>query len=103
MIDLGIGHEAAQAVAPAAPWTPTGGLSTGSGQADRPPKSGSGGGGGTAGGGGRGDSQIIQARGGEKAKVKSIKMIDRLEPPELSHVSLPFKEVSWCGRWWGRW
>lgn len=28
-----------------------------------------------------------------KAKVKSIKMVDRLQPSELQRVSLPFKEV----------
>lgn len=42
---------------------------------------------GAAGGGGGGGG------GMEKAKIKSIKMMDRLQPSQLLHVSLPFKEV----------
>lgn len=56
---------------------------------DRPPKAASwtGAGAGTGGGPSGGGDKA------EKAKVKSIKMLDRLEPSELIRVSLPFKEV----------
>lgn len=72
----------------------------GSGSGERPPRSGSsqasGGGGAVATGGVTGgDSPVIEEGARNKAKVKSIETIDRLEAPELVRVSLPFKEVGW--------
>lgn len=39
---------------------------------------------------------MVAAGGGvvEKAKVKSIKLMDRLQPSELAGVSLPFREAT---------
>lgn len=52
----------------------------------------------TAGGDGGGGGGGGTGGGVERAKVKSIKMMDRLQPSELLRVSLPFKEVSTVGQ-----
>ena len=52
-----------------------------------------GGGGGGASGPGKASRVVASTAVVEKAKVKSIKMMDRLKPSELVRVSLPFKEV----------
>lgn len=44
--------------------------------------------------GARGGGEGIAAVAVEKAKVKSIKLMDRLQPSELLKVSLPFREVT---------
>lgn len=52
----------------------------------------------TGAGAGAGAGSIKSAKGGagviEKAKVKSIKLMDRLQPSELWSVSLPFREAT---------